>query len=178
MGGTEDRILIAILGGARSGKTYTWNHLFGHEVRTGRRLRRVYLDGLHYTEAFLVSRSPGKRKVQIEEILKGNMPNVVLCSLNYQKNVVKTLDYFIRNHYTIYLQWLNPGFSDDHDRPLFYDLGLITRILTTTAYVSIRNGKEEPDQRVEEIRDFLYGWTARRGLLREKGKVHPRVSPV
>lgn len=164
----EDRLMIGILGNAGSGKTYTWNHLFEHEVRTGRNLRRLYLDPSHYTQVFLVSRSPGKRRMNIVDILRGDKPRIVLCALNYQRSVIKTLDFFVQNNYTLYLQWLNPGFSDDQDSPLFYDLGLITRILSVTAYVSIRNGKNPPGQRAEDIRDFMYGWTSRRGLLLER----------
>lgn len=160
-----ERLMVGILGNAGSGKTYTWNTLFGHEVRTGKNLRRLYFNDSEYVRVFLVSRSPGKRKMPVGNILQGTHPPIVLCSLQYQHSLLDTLSYFRKNGYAMYLQWLNPGFEDEAEQPLFYDLGLITRILSECSYISVRNGKKDAAQRVAEIEDFLYGWAKRREIV-------------
>ncbi|MBE0641242.1 MAG: hypothetical protein IH599_04350 [Bacteroidales bacterium] len=162
------RLLIGILGNARSGKSHTWNLLFGHEVRTGKNLRRLYFNDSEYVEVFLVSRSPGKRRMPPARILRGLQPRIVLCSLQYRASLTTSLEHFRRNDYAMYLQWLNPGYSDKDDAPLFFDLGMITRMLSQTSNIAVRNGKVDAEGRVEEILDFIYGWAHRRGLVKRR----------
>lgn len=161
-------LLIGVLGNAGSGKTFTWNQLFGHEVRTGKNTRRLYFNENEYVPVFLVSRAPGKRKVSISSILHDTKPQIVLCSLQYKASLVDTLRYFRQNNYAMYIQWLNPGYSDEHTKPLFYDLEMITQILSQTSYIAVRDGKKDAQQRADDILDFLYGWASRRGMIKIK----------
>ena len=39
----KSRLLIGLLGNRNGGKSHTWNELFGHTVRTGKRPRRLEL---------------------------------------------------------------------------------------------------------------------------------------
>jgi hypothetical protein len=167
---SSDKLLIGILGNASSGKTYTWNTLFGREVRTGKNLRRLYFNETDYVNVFLVSRSPGKRRQAVSSILGKSRPDIVLCSLQYQHSLLDTLKFFRQNAYLMYIQWLNPGYADSNEVPLFYDLEMINRILSDTAFLSVRNGKKSAEPRTEDILDFLYGWAGRRGLIRKKGQ--------
>lgn len=167
---SSDKLLIGILGNASSGKTYTWNTLFGREVRTGKKLRRLYFNDTEYVSVFLLSRSPGKRRQAVSKILGKERPDIVLSSLQYQHSLLDTLKFFRQNNYAMYIQWLNPGYEDANEFPLFYDLEMINRILSDAAYLSVRNGKKEAEPRAEAILDFLYGWAGRRGLIRKKGQ--------
>lgn len=167
---SSKKLLIGILGNASSGKTHTWNTLFGREVRTGKNLRRLYFNDTEYVNVFLLSRSPGKRRQNVGNIIGKERPDIVLSSLQYQHSLLDTLKFFRQNDYAMYIQWLNPGYEDANERPLFYDLEMINRILSDSAFLSVRNGKKEAEPRAEDILDFLYGWAGRRGLIRRKGQ--------
>jgi hypothetical protein len=84
--------------------------------------------------------------------------------MQYVQEVQQTLDYFIDNHFSLFIQWLNPGFSDQDAIP--DNLGLVDMILNTRRSVmSIRDGTGAADQRVQEIREFIYGWASYRDLI-------------
>ena len=68
--------------------------------------------------------------------------------------------------FSIYAQWLNPG---NQGKERVDKLGLVNRLLSHNAVVSIRDGRSDDARlhaRVEEIREFSRGWAAARGLLR------------
>ena len=159
----RDRIVASVLGNRDSGKSTTWNTLFGHTVRTGVHVRRLYFDSTEYIEVFLVSGSPEERETYVGDIIGQQRPTIVLCSMQYRADVTGTIDYFIQHEYGIYNQWLNPGFSDPGRQP--DSLDLISYLLDRRAVVSIRDGTLAPEPRVREISDFLYGWAHSRGLI-------------
>jgi hypothetical protein len=77
--------------------------------------------------------------------------------------VERTLGYLIENDFFIFLQWLNPGY---HDSGETWDrLGLVNQVLSVPSVVSIRDGKTNPAARVQEIREFIYGWARYRNLI-------------
>ena len=161
----KNKIAITVLGNRNSGKSTTWNTLFGETVRTGIHLRHLYLTETEYIEVFLVSGSPEEREIYVGEIVGEQRPSVILCSIQYREDVTQTINFFRDNDYSIYTQWLNPGY---HDGALQADvLGLISYLLYRDVMVSIRDGRIAPEPRVQEIRDFLYGWAKSRGLLRQ-----------
>jgi hypothetical protein len=162
-----DKLMIGVLGGEKSGKTYTWNLLFNKKsVKTGRRTRHLYFDEVSYIEVFLISRSAQKRKMDIESIMKEETPPIVLCSLQYARKLSNTLKYFVDGGYMMYLHWLNPGFKEPNDIPLFYDSDLVDYILSVPSLLGVRNGKYKAEGRVNEIRDYLYGWAKSRNLIK------------
>ena len=57
-----EKLLIAVLGNRNSGKSHTWNTLFGSTVRTGKEERRLYFNDCEYVNVFLVSGSPEERE--------------------------------------------------------------------------------------------------------------------
>jgi len=171
----QEKLMIGILGGEKSGKTHTWNLLFQKRlVITGRKIRRLHFDDKTYAEVFLVSRSAQKRKMDIKTILKDNNPQIVLCSLQYARNLSDTLKYFVDNGYFMYLHWLNPGYEEPNDLPLFYDSDLVDYILSVPSMLGVRNGKQNAKGRADEIRDFVYAWTKNRGLLKSTEKPKAR----
>ena len=65
-----DRLFVAVIGSRNSGKSTTWNTLFGHEVRTGKESRRLWLDDDgHTAEVFLISGSNEERKKYAAKVL-------------------------------------------------------------------------------------------------------------
>jgi len=56
----KNNLVIVIMGNRKSGKSTTWNTLFGRQVRTGK--KKLYLTNYDYVEVFLVSGSPEERE--------------------------------------------------------------------------------------------------------------------
>lgn len=159
-----DRLLVAILGNRNSGKSTTWNRLFDGTVRTGKYERSLYLNRAQTVDVFLVNGSPEERETEVSEILPEPRPQIVLCSTQYRKDVTKTFDYFFRKGYEIFVQWLNPGFSDSE---AYEDtLALRDFLLKKGATLQLRDGHLDPAPRTQEIRQFILGWATHRDLVR------------
>jgi len=163
----NENLMVGILGDRKSGKSFTWNALFNkREVKTGKNLRRLYLTELEYVNVFLINGSAELRKKSVAQIITVDKPRIILCSLQYVKDVTKTINYFDRNNYFQYLHWLNPGYNDVHDSALFYHLGIINKIMEKEgSMVGVRNAKLDVEHRVEELRHFIYGWAKGHDLV-------------
>lgn len=58
----------------------------------------------------------------------------------------------------------NPGYSHQHVIP--DELGLVDEMLNTHhARLAIRDGRQIADHRVQEMREFIYGWAVYRDLI-------------
>jgi hypothetical protein len=187
-----DRLFVAVIGERNAGKSTTWNTLFGRTVNTGKKPRRldVYraesvdahlVNGsneerhrnlsevltLYQTEIFVVSGSNEEKKRYAQKVLNNVDCRIVLCSVQYVEEAFeRTWNYVFAEHFSIYAQWLNPGYqgAETSDR-----LGLVNRLLAHDAVLSIRDGREDDARlhaRVEEIRQYIHSWAAARGLLR------------
>lgn len=150
------RLFVGALGNQKSGKSKTWNTLFGKFVKTGKKPRLLTLYDEECVEVFLISGSPEERQLDVSDILDDQNCRIILCSIQYIEEVRKTLDYVIEKNFDIFIQWLNPGHDDEGEN--FDRLGLIPWLLEKEATVSMRNGKTAPNSRTEEIRQFVYGW--------------------
>lgn len=157
------KLAVIVLGHRRSGKSTTWNTLFGREVRTGSEIRELALSADLSIPVFLVSGSPEERKLYVGDIINDANPRVVLCSLQYTEGGRESIQFFVDNGYRLFVQWLNPGHSDQGLLP--DSLGHLPFLLYNGAVVSIRDGKQDPSQRVREIRDYLIGWASSRRRL-------------
>ena len=158
-----DRLLVSVFGNRNTGKTTTWNTLFGATVNTGKHERRLYLNKAQWVNVFLVSGSPEERKLTIEQMLDGKLPTIVLCSAQYKPDVTKTFDHFFNNKYDAFVQWLNPG----HGETARYTdpLGLKDYLLNSGATLQIRDGRIPPQSRVNDIRQLILGWATLRNLV-------------
>lgn len=176
-----EHLLVGVLGHCNAGKSSTWEHLFDQKnLKTSSygNERRLYLskDKREWVSVFLINGSPAEREKDIYDILnpKGivNFKNsrIVLCSMGYPNDVVindnakTTLQYFVELKYHLFIHWLNPGYEDfeaynDESQCIPYILK------QPNSHLNIRNGKEPFDSRVNEIRDFIYDWSNKRGLL-------------
>lgn len=158
-----DRLFVAVLGNRNSGKTTTWNTLFGRIVKTGKQSRSLALRPGECVEVFLVSGSFEERNLYAGDVLEDQDSRIVLCSMQYTEEVAKTLDYVKEKGFDLYVHWLNPGYSDQGEN--WDRLGLVNRILDAPSALAIRSGKVNPASRVQEMREFIYGWAVYRGLI-------------
>jgi hypothetical protein len=187
-----DRLFGAVIGERNAGKSTTWNTLFGRTVKTGKKARRFDVcpkesvdvrlisasnEEKHrnlsevidpsQTDVFIISGSNEEKKRYAQKVLDNVDCRIILCSVQYVEEAFeRTWEYVFSEHFSIYAQWLNPGHqgTETSDR-----LGLVDRLLAQNAVVSIRDGREDDGRlhsRVEEIRQFIHGWSAARGLLK------------
>ncbi|GHA10990.1 hypothetical protein GCM10008090_20930 [Arenicella chitinivorans] len=159
-----EKLLVAILGNRNSGKSHTWNTLFGATVRTGKEERRLYFNNYEYVNVFLVSGSPEERQKYVGDLIADTDPRIVLCSTQYKDDVKTTYEYFLEKSYFIFVHWLNPGYWDGDDS-LFDSLGLTNWLLSKNSMVGIRSGKISASSRVNEMKEFIYGWAKARNLI-------------
>lgn len=160
-----DNIVISVLGHRNSGKSTTWNELFGRTVRTGSEIRRLYLNQNEYVEVFLVSGSPEERETYVGDIVGDQRPRIILCSMQYRQDVTTTIDFFLENNYSLYCQWINPGYSDPQDIQMFDRLGILNYLVANNSTITIQDGKKGLNGRVQLIREFIYGWAKYRNLI-------------
>jgi hypothetical protein len=153
------KLAILVIGRARSGKSTTWNRLFGRTVKTGTQLRDFPV-GERTVSSFLVSASPQERKTVVSEIIGQADARLAFCSVQYGADARDTIDYFLANGFSIYAHWLNPGYGDDE--AVAYTQGLVSYLLHSGAVLAIRDATGDPAERVQEIRDFVAGWASSR----------------
>jgi hypothetical protein len=160
-----DRLFVSVLGHPRSGKSYTWNTLFGTTVRTGKSSRMLELRPGECVEVFLISGSNEERKQYAGSVLRNQRARIVLCSMQYTETVLRTIQYCENQEFWMYVQWLNPGRRDLNQQYSDY-LGIADRLLyTSQATLCARSGKGNAARRIQEIREFIYGWAKYRNLI-------------
>lgn len=158
-----ERLAAIVLGHRNSGKSTTWNTLFEKVVRTGANQRQLKFNSCESASVFLVSGSPEERRTYIGRIISDEDPAIILSSLQYRADVEESFAYFRDHGYQLYVQWINPGYSDDDK---YGDsLGLLDKLLAWGATITVVNGKGTPEQRVKELRNFVYGWAKPRSLV-------------
>ena len=159
----QERLLVGVLGHRDSGKSRTWDTLFGARVKTGKKARKLELRPGESVEVFLISGSPEERQLYVGDILSVDDCRIVLCSMQYTPDVRDTLNYFLDKDFSLYIQWLNPGFRDTET--VQDNLGLRDEILSAQSTFSVRDGSIDPESRVSEIREFIYGWAIFHNLI-------------
>lgn len=159
-----DRLFVGVLGHRKSGKSTTWNTLFGKTVHTGANSRQLELRPHECVEVFLISGSLQERGEYAEDVLKNQSARIILCSIQYVQDASDTIDYIENEDFWTYIQWLNPGYSDP-DIQYWDCLGLVNRLVSIGATLSMRSGKNSPNRRVKELREFVYGWASFRNLI-------------
>ncbi len=153
----EKKLLIGVLGNLGAGKTTTWNEFFGRNVHTGKNIRYIKIHE-EKVPVFIINGAPLERKTKLEYILPDEDPRIVLSSFLYHKDVKKNFEFFIKKGYELHIIWLNPGYSDPNDKVLFYNAGIINYLLGNGATVSVKNGKDTPIARAQDIKNYIYAW--------------------
>jgi hypothetical protein len=160
-----DKLFVGVLGHRNSGKSRTWNELFGTTVHTGKHPRMLELRPGECVEVFLISGSNEERNQYAGDVLDGQSARIVLCSMQYTDAVVETIKYVEGHDFWMCVQWLNPGYSDLDQQYSDY-LGIANRLLFNSgATISVRSGKDDASGRVREIKEFIYGWAKFRNLI-------------
>ena len=164
-----DRLFVAVVGERNAGKSKTWNALFGHEVKTGKKPRALNVDEGLWTNVFLISGSNEEKRTYAADVLKDVDCRIVLCAVQYIEEAFRrTWNYVFDERFLIYVQWLNPGYRGEFEPD---SIGLVDRLLCRNAIVSIRDGQDENaglHRRVEELRQFIHGWASARGLVYQR----------
>jgi hypothetical protein len=159
----SDRLAVVVLGTRNSGKSTTWNRLFGAAVRTGRHERRLYLNRAQSVDVFVINASPEETETHVRDLLPDPLPPIVLCSVQYRDDAVDTFRYFLQNGYAVFVQWLNPGYSDSGRYA--DELGLRDFLLAKGATLQQHSGVRHLPRRVREIRQHRLGWGTYRNLV-------------
>ncbi|EPG72514.1 hypothetical protein LEP1GSC058_0849 [Leptospira fainei serovar Hurstbridge str. BUT 6] len=160
----KEKLAIVLLGHQESGKSMTWINLFQSNVKTGKYIRDLKLNNEEYVNVFLKNGSFEEREEEIEDMSFLEEIGILLISVQYIEHGIKTIDYLIEKNFGIIIQWLNPGYKDSDVRYFDY-LGLIDRFISKGVTIQIRNGKEDPSERVNEIKGFIYGWAKQNDLI-------------
>ncbi len=179
-----DNLVVVILGGRNTGKSHTWNTMFGRTVKTGTTLRELNIGGKR-VDIFLVSGSPEERGIYIGDIIiniylvSGSSeerglyvdklitvknPRIILCSIQDIPSAEQTFKYFSDRNYFMLVHWLNPGYqqskkTDEIVKQLMNKLPKYSYILIE------KDGNGDPTERVEEMKDFIYSWAKRKRLI-------------
>lgn len=158
-----DRLFVGVLGHRNSGKSHTWNTLFGATVRTGTNSRKLLLRESESVEVFLISGSNEERNQYAGDVLEQQDARIILCSMQYVDRVSDTLQYVREKQFWTYVQWLNPGYNDSGQ---YFDyLGIGSALLGFGATLTLRSGQTDSKARVNELREFIYGWALFRDLI-------------
>jgi hypothetical protein len=157
------RLFVAVLGMPRSGKSTTWNLLFGKRVKTGGMSRRLKLSRSECVEVFLISGSNEERRQYAGTVLRTVKARIILCSVQYVEEARDTFEYAFSNDFDVYVQWLNPGYNQT--TAYFDALGFADQLLASGATLAIRSGNRNANSRVREIKEFIFGWAKTRNLI-------------
>jgi hypothetical protein len=159
-----DNLLVGVLGHRNSGKSHTWNVLFGRTVKTGRSIRPLLLTDTEYVDVFLVSGSPEERDEYVGDLIGTEKPRIVLCSMQYRDGVEDSINYFVEHGFLPYVHWLNPGWSD---RCSYADsLGLMAMIQAAGGTIEMRDGRGDETDRVADMAHYILQWASEKSLLK------------
>src|SRR3954471_23847398 len=107
-----DRLFVGVVGHRKSGKSTTWNTLFGRTVNTGKQSRMLELLPGECVEVFLISGSNEERDQYAGDVLENQRARIILCSVQYVESASATIEYITEQDFWLYAQWLNPGYND------------------------------------------------------------------
>ena len=144
------KIAIIALGKPNSGKSSTWYEIFERRIYTGYKILKlknfqlnIYVQNTSFEE--------NKGKISESPISK-EFPSIVFCSVQYNEEGINTIEWFQKEEYYLYIQWLNPGYKYDDSYEDF--LGIEEKFKKYGEFHKV-SGKEKTD-RVTKIKDFLY----------------------
>jgi hypothetical protein len=163
------KLAVIVLGKRNAGKSSTWYKVFGRKIRSG--WKKVELN-TRTVSVFVQNASHEERGTQVcEDVFVRNssfeetddepetyfrnrgLPLIVFCSVQYVEEGLETMDWFRQKGYTLYIQWLNPGYWDQHEYADFLNI----REKFGDEVILTRNSKYL-DVRASEIKNFVSGW--------------------
>ncbi len=175
-------LAVIVLGASDSGKSYTWHTMFGRRIRTGGDLRELNIGGKRVdvlsgspeeretdvgdiiVKLFLVNGSPEERGIYVGRIITVKNPGIVLCSVQDIPEAESTFKYFADRGYFMFIQWLNPGYRQDRKSDEVVR-SLLGSLPSDSFIFYEKDGNDNPTERVNEMKDFIYSWAKRKGML-------------
>lgn len=166
------KLAVIVLGERNSGKSKTWYELFGRKIKTGKKkiqlksliiplfvrnssFEEMGIDIYKYFEVFVRNSSFEEIGIDAADFFDTkDLPQIVLCSVQYVEKGITTINWFKENGYYLYIQWLNPGHSDEETYP--DDLEFEKKFSSSGIFIKC-SGKET-DDRVNKIKEFLSDW--------------------
>lgn len=128
---TQKKLAVIALGNRNAGKSSTWYELFGRVIRSGWKTLQINNEevrsfvknssfeetGQEITEnVFVRNASFDEYGDDVEDYFgTDDLYNFVFCSVQYTEKGLRNIQYFKDNGYTLYIQWLNPGYHDRND---------------------------------------------------------------
>ncbi len=169
------RLAVIVLGEQNSGKSSVWQALFDKDRLAPRDRNNVYSVSLteaqlpgdygRWIEAALIYSSCTETGKKIQNRLPGPLPDVVLCSAQYNKHEISTFDFFYKHGYDIKVLLLRPGANGDsidlsNTTPNFVDLILeqYEGFLVIRAGGSGRKDSKS-QQNAHLVREMILGWS-------------------
>lgn len=164
------KLAIIILGNRDSGKSNTFYELFGRRIKTG--WKKLPLEG-KYIETFIKNSSFEETGQKIDDnifVRNGSFeemgdnietdpninqfPSIIFCAVQYIEKGLSTIEYFRKNGYYLYIQWLNPGYKDKQE---YADYLKFEEKFSSAGKFYKVSGKEKTE-RVEQLKQFLINW--------------------
>lgn len=166
------KLFVVVLGEQNSGKSFTWETLFGRKIQKGKKFLNLN-DDLQAKVYIFVS-SPQENLWTKERFLKefkiaNSVANIILCSLQThltgnmnKRNVVtarEVLEIANRNEYDIFMQWLNPGRRSGIDNQRDVERQIITLTeIDSVIGMKKEDARNQAEIRAEKLKVIILGW--------------------
>ena len=163
----KNKIVIIILGNRNAGKSSTLYELFKRNVKSGyknltidQEKIEVFVKNTSFEETgqqigdkiFIKNTSFEETGQNAEDFFeKKELPQIILCAVQYKEDGKNTINYFVNNGYYLYIQWLNPGYKDTSE---YEDYLSFEEQFSQFGEFHKTSGKEKK-KRAESIKEFL-----------------------
>ena len=168
----KKKLFVVVLGEPKSGKSSTWETLFGRRIQKG--IKILSLNKYIQTTVYIFISSPQenywtKERFQKEFKIADSKSNIILCSLQTtltgnmnRRNIVTkedVLEIASKNGYDIFIQWLNPGRKTGEDKHENVEHQII-RLTKNSSVIGMtkENARNQKEIRAEKIRTIVLGW--------------------
>lgn len=170
MESSKKKLAVISLGKRNSGKSSTWYEIFGRVIRTGWKKLSFTKDEI---TLFVKNSSFEETGTEIDEDIfirnasfeeygdeiidyfsEKKLPNVIFCAVQYVEHGIQTINWFKEHDYYLYIQWLNPGYSDSCEYSDFLEF---EKQFGNYGIFIKKTGKEKK-LRATEIKEFVFFW--------------------
>lgn len=166
---TKNKLAVIVLGRPNSGKSKTWYEIFKRVIRTGwKKLTiskseiTVFVKNSSFEEmgeeikvdVFIRNASFEEYGDEANDFFDKKSPEIIFCSVQYTKKGIRTIDWFVKNGYYLYIQWINPGYTHKKE---YSDFLNFKNQFEQFGEFHKRTGKEV-NVRANEIKQFIVNW--------------------
>lgn len=166
------------MGEQGSGKSITWETLFGGRHRSG--IHMLQLNRYIHSRVLLFVSSPQENRWNMNAFLntfrnrqRGENLDIVLCSLQttLTNNMIRRhvtsardiIEHMDENGFDIFIQWLNPGFTSEIDNtPNITQQVMSYCEIDSVIGIRNENATLNPEDRAARLREVILGWVQSR----------------